>query len=90
MLGFGGLFVYAVLADNAPDSFLTSGITGVCWGLLLFVFVALFQQLPELPNPDHSSWQRVSLRVRRAGYGLLGLITIGLTVAVVMATFRVL
>ncbi len=90
IFGFGGLFAYAALSENAPDRYLTSGIAGLCWGLLLFVFISLFQQVPEPPTDQHSRWQRIKLRMRRLGYGFLGLATLGLTITVIFATFRVL
>jgi len=90
IFGFSGLFAYAALSENAPDRYLTSGIAGLCWGLLLFVFISLFQTVPEAPTDKHSRWQRVKLRIFRVGYGFLGLATLGLTLTVVVATFRVL
>jgi len=90
IVGFSGLFAYAALSENASDRLLTSGIAGLCWGLLLFVFLSIFQQVPETPTDQHSRWQRTKLRLRRAGYGFLGLATLGLTIAVLIATFRVL
>jgi len=86
----GGLFVYGALANEAPDHYLTSGLLGVCWGLLLFVFISLFQHMPGVPEEAPGWWQRVRLRLRQWGYGLLGLATLGLTLAVVVVTVRVL
>lgn len=88
VVGCSGLFGYAVLAENAPDRFITTGLIGVCWGLLLFVFLSFFQCLPDMPSPEHSWWQRVRLRLRRWGYGFLGIATIGLTIGVIVGTVR--
>jgi len=90
ILGFGALFAFAALSENAPDSFFTSGLAGLSWGLLLYIFVSVFQQIPALPNRQDSWWQRVRLRLSRWGYGFLGLATLGFTIAVVVMTIRLL
>lgn len=70
-VGFAALFVYAALAANAPDSFFAAGVAGTVWGLLLFVFLAMFPNVPALPPPSQTRWRRFVVRMRRAGYGLL-------------------
>ena len=90
ILGCSGLFAYAALSEDAAESILSTSLAGVCWGLLLFMFISVFQQVPELPTDQHSRWQRIKLRVRRLGYGVLGLATLALTITVVVVTFRVL
>ena len=88
ILGFGGLFTYAILGTETPDSFLTSGLVGVSWGLLLLMFLSLFQTLPGEPKHHDGFWQRVRLRSKRFGYGLLALVTLGLSISVIVLTAK--
>ena len=89
-LGFAALFVYAALANDAPDSFFRSGLAGTAWGLLVFVFVTLFPNAPAAATPEHSRWQRLLIGVRRAYYLLLAFGVLIATVAVMALTYRML
>ena len=68
---FAALFVYAVLAEAAPEGYVPIAITGTLWGLVLFTFLNIFPTVPPLPRPEQTWWQRTKLRLRRAGYVLL-------------------
>ena len=89
-LGFAALFVYAALAANAPDSFFTSGLAGTTWGLLLYVFLAIFPNVPAPPTESHSRWQRFVIRTRRFGYGLLVFGVLVLTAVSMSLTLKLL
>lgn len=89
-VGFGALFAFAALSDNAPDSFFTSGLAGLTWGLLLFTFLSVFPHAPAPPGEEHSAWQRFRIQLRRLGYGALGLATLCITLAVIALTFKLL
>ena len=86
--GFAALFGYAAFSTDAPQSYFTSAIVGICWGLLLFMFLSFFQELPTLPAEQHSLWQRFCLRIFRFGYLLLGFATLGMFVAVFVVTLK--
>jgi len=85
-----GFFGYAVFTDNAPDNHLTAGLIGTLWGLVLFAFLNIFPTVPPLPTPDQSVWQRFKLRIRRAGYVLLMVAVLALTIASMSASLKLL
>ena len=89
-VGFSTLFFYAAFAGNAPDSFFTSGLAGAIWGLLLFVFLAIFPNVPPPPYTDHTRWRRFVIHSRRAGYWLLGLALLALTAVSATLTLKLL
>ena len=86
--GFGSLFVYAALTENAPESFFMSGIAGMVWGGLLLAFLLTFRHVPPPPHASDSRWQRIKLRIRRWGYGGLAILTIVATIATVWITVK--
>lgn len=88
ILSFAGLFGYAAFSVDAPQSYFTSAIVGICWGLLMFMFLSFFQQLPAVPEEQHSLWQRFCLRIFRIGYFLLGFATIGMFITVIIITLK--
>lgn len=88
IVGFAALFLYAALADNAPDSFFTSGLAGTIWGLLLFTFLATFPAAPAPPTDEQSGWQRFVIRLRRIGYGILALTMLALTAVSASLTLK--
>lgn len=83
---FAGLFAYAIFTTNSPDSYLTTGLIGTMWGLLLVTFLNIFPAVPLPPTPEQSVWQRIKVRLRRAGYLLLMIGVLALTVASVSAS----
>ncbi len=85
---FGALFTYAALTAGAPESFFTSGLAGLSWGLLLFTFLSVFRNVPGEPDPRLSRWQAFGIRVRRIGYGILAFATAALTVGVLALTVK--
>ncbi len=89
-IGFTALFVYAALAPNAPDSFFTYGLTGTVWGLLLFVFLAIFPNVPAPPIPSQTRWRRFVIRIRRAGYGILVFAVLAITTVSLSLTLKLL
>lgn len=88
IVGFGGLFTYAVVTADAPESFLTSGLVGASWALLLSMFLSFFQTLPGEPNAQQTFRQRTGRRLRRFGYSLLALATLILSIGVIVMTTK--
>ncbi len=87
--------VCAVLALLAalgilPDGMLILSVMLMLWALLLVILINGFHQVPPPPLPHMPLLRRLSLRVRRAGFWLLGAATLGFTIAVLAVTLRVL
>ncbi|MCC5811727.1 MAG: hypothetical protein JJU06_15250 [Ectothiorhodospiraceae bacterium] len=87
--------VFAVLSLLAalgvlPDGMLILSVMLMLWTLLLVILINGFRRIPPQPGPGMPLLRRLSLRLRRAGYWLLGVATLGFTVAVLAVTLRVL
>ena len=92
-----GGFSLAVLAlsvlDNpwlSGDSLLMPSILGFCWALMLYSTGEIFQTLPAKAGAEDRLARRVSLRVRRLLFWLLGMLTVFSTLALMVLSFQLL
>lgn len=88
----GGLLYCLVFDANQLNRWLVPGILILTWCLLWYSFVSLFPTAVLSDTTDASSkWgQRLTAKVRRAGYGVLALGMTATAIALVLMTSRLL
>ncbi len=94
LLLFAGGSGLAVIASLVPgpwrqgDDWLIPSLLLLIWFLALYSLSKLFISIPP-PTTSGSNWrQRTSLRLRRAGMTILGILFIGLTVGIMLLTYQ--
>lgn len=95
-VGVGGLaFLLAaylvVFGDpQTSDPLLLPAIVGILWSLCAALFVNTFETVPPAAGPELRGWTRLRRRLTRLWYGLLAIAFLGLTVAALLLTRRLL
>ncbi len=92
MLGLIGLasLLAAVLlfTSDQGDRYIIPSIIGMLWGMATYVFIVTFREIPNKPNTSLSRLGKLKHAIARVWYGLVSLIFIGATVAILGATIR--
>ncbi|WP_295882495.1 hypothetical protein [uncultured Thiohalocapsa sp.] len=86
------LATYLVLFGDpqTSDPLLLPAILGLLWCLCAVVFISTFETVPPAPPADVTGLSRLKRRVARLWYSLLALAFLGLTVAALLLTNRLL
>ena len=89
--GGSGMVLVASLVPNPwlqGDDWLIPSLLLLIWFLGLYSLAKLFISIPP-PATSGSNWrQRVSLKLRRAGMTILGILFVGLTVGIMLLTYQ--
>lgn len=70
------------------DAVLLPAIVGFLWCLCAAVFITTFESVPPPATADMAGWPRLKRGLARSWYGLLALVFLGLTVAGLLLTNR--
>jgi hypothetical protein len=73
---------------QTSDPLLLPAIVGLLWSLCAALFISTFEAVPQPAGPDLRGWARLRRRAARLWYGLLALAFLGLTVAALLLTRR--
>ncbi|NBC13808.1 MAG: hypothetical protein GVY09_10780 [Gammaproteobacteria bacterium] len=70
------------------DAVLLPAIVGFLWCVCAAVFITTFESVPPPATADMAGWPRLKRGLARGWYGLLALAFLGLTVAALLLTNR--
>ena len=84
------VFAFSIFASptNEYDHLMIPGVVLALWGLIAFGFITCFQSVPPIAPEGAKRWLRFTTQTRRAGYWIIGVMTLVLTVAVAYLSFR--
>lgn len=90
VIGFAGLFGYAIVFRDAGDTdvFLIPSFLGVLWSLLLISITSIFPNVPTIPNSDDKLFTRIKIRLKRGLYYILGLLFVILSIAIIFFSLK--
>ena len=88
LLGVGGVFVSLFLAAGNYGHLLEPSLVVTLWGMMLFAFVQLFQQIPPPVLPQDDFITRVGSRLILALYSLLALLVVLVTLVLLWMSYR--
>lgn len=86
-----GLFGYIIFADSGiakDDQYLYPSVLLLMWSLSTGAFVHTFANVPEPASKELGFFKRVGIGFKRFYYYIVGLATVGLTAALLFASFR--
>jgi hypothetical protein len=75
-------------AANTGDVYLIPGVLGFIWSLLLISMLLIFPGTPGQPVKTDKFFRRIKIRIIRGVYFLLALLFIGLTLAILLLSLK--
>jgi len=88
VVGVGGVFTSLFLAEGELGHFLEPSLVLTLWGMMLFSFIQLFQQIPPPVLPHDDFITRLGSRMILACYSLLAFLVILVTIILVWMSYR--
>jgi hypothetical protein len=84
------LFLYAIFSSSShsQDVYLIPSLIGFFWALLFNILVSAFLNVPKKPDSKDKLFKRLSVRIKRGCYHLLGIMFIILSLAVLVLSFK--
>lgn len=89
-LFFLGAVVFFVLSAGVGDKYLIPSLVGLLWSVSAYNFILIFRFVPERADPAEKRRERVKDVLRRGSYWLVTLLFAGTTLAVVVASSKLL
>ena len=84
------VFVIFASSSHEGDKHLFPAILGFLWALSTYSFIETFRHVPERTGDERGFLKRTRRRLSRFWYWIIGLVFVGLSVAVVAITLRIL
>jgi len=86
------LTVAVVMVFNSPSHednlLLVPAIVGSLWSLSAYALLSTFYHIPRVPNGNDRLFLRITLRLKRFWYWLLGILFVSTTAASVLVSVR--
>jgi hypothetical protein len=77
-----------LFASDQGDRYIIPSIIGLLWGMATYSFIVTFRALPDKSNTSPRFFGKLKHTITRVWYGLISLIFIGATVAILVVTIR--
>lgn len=75
--------------SHEGDRFLIPSIVGLLWSMSTYSFIVTFQSVPEKASKTIKFFNRLKRNIHRGWYWFIGIVFLGTTLTVILATYRV-
>lgn len=92
----GGVCLISVIVllltsqSRAEDRWLMPSLVGLLWALSVFSFIETFRGVPAMPDASQGIYDRLVLRLKRAGYWIMGAVFLAAMIVAIAFTTRLL